>query len=143
MKERDVEALAKFDPDNIPFAGDIGASKSSPDLPVDGLRAIRPVVGAHKTDQFCAAIVRGSSLLDDGIFDGDCAIIKITFERYEVTPGRLVAILTPYGLLLKHCYLTLNGEVRLVSANPAFQDLTFEPEQITIQGIVVRIERDL
>jgi SOS-response transcriptional repressor LexA len=89
------------------------------------------------------AVITGSSLIDDGILDGDCVIVRLTFERYELTPGRLVAVLTPYGLLVKHIYVTLDDHVRLVSANPAFEDMVLEPEEVTVQGIAVRIERDL
>lgn len=87
--------------------------------------------------------MNGLSLVGDGIFDGDCAIVRLTFDQYEVTPGRLVAVLTPYGLLLKHIYLTLDDRVRLVSASPDFADILLDSTEITIQGVVVRIERDL
>lgn len=145
MKRDGVEAPERFAAllDNVPLANEAGASKSSVDLPSDNVRTIRPIRGARRKDKFCAARVRGNSLCDDGVFDGDCAIVRLTFERNEVTPGRLVAILTPYGLLLKHCYLALSGDVRLVSANPMFEDIILEPEEVTIQGLVVRIERDL
>lgn len=141
MKGRDVKPVDDK-PANVPMICEAGAAHSTPDLPIGSLREIRPITGARRADRFCAAVVRGRSLSDDGIFDGDCAIVRLTFEPYEITPGRLVVVLTPYGLLIKHIYLTLDNHVRLVSAHPSYKDLFLDVSEVTIQGVVVRIERD-
>ncbi len=143
MRGEDVKAQGRFKPDNVPLICEAGASRSIADLPIGTLRKIRPIPGARRSDRYCAAIVRGSSLTNDGILDGDCAIVRLTFDLYEITPGRLVVALTPYGLLIKHIYPTLDEHVRLVSANPQFQDILLEAAEVSIQGIVVRLERDL
>lgn len=142
MKRRDVKPLDDK-PADVLLICEAGAAHTAPDLPIGTLREIRPIAGARRSDRFCAAVVRGRSLSDDGIFDGDCAIVRLTFESYEITPGRLVVVLTPYGLLIKHIYLTLDQHVRLVSACASYSDLLLEPSEVKIQGIVVRIERDL
>jgi SOS-response transcriptional repressor LexA len=128
---------------NVPLICEAGAARSIENLPRAGLREIRSITGARRSDQFCAAVIVGSSLADDGILDGDCIIVRLTFERHELTPGRLVAVLTPCGLLVKHIYLTLDDRIRLVSANPAYEDMLLDLDQVTVQGIAVRIERDL
>jgi SOS-response transcriptional repressor LexA len=58
-------------------------------------------------------------------------------------PGQLAAVFTPYGLLLKHIYYTLGNKVRLVSANPAYDDLVLDAEDVTVQGIAVQVVRQL
>lgn len=135
--------LKPFDPVGIPVICIIGASQSIENLPIQQWREIRPIEGARPFDRYCAAQVNGDSLKDDGIYDGDFVIIRLNFEAYEIKPGRLVATLTPYGLLLKHIYLTLNNQVRLVSANPNYEDLLLDLEDVQIQGVIVRIERDM
>ena len=131
-----------FVPVRIPVICLIGASRSIEHLPIREWRDIRPIKNARPFDRFCAARVSGNSLLDDGIHDNDYIIARLTFELSEITPGKLVAVLTPYGLLIKHIYLQLDGRVRLVSANPVYEDIVLDTTDAEIQGIVVRVERD-
>lgn len=126
----------------VPVVCMIGASKSLVDLPIEEWREIRPIENARPFDRFCGAKVSGDSLIDDHIVDGDYAIVRITYDSHEITPGRLVAALTPLGLLVKHVYPTLKGQVRLVSANPHYPDLLFDTEDVVIQGVLVRHEHD-
>jgi SOS-response transcriptional repressor LexA len=134
-----VEPFASI---RIPAICLVGASRSIEHLPIREWRDIRPIKNARPFDRFCAARVSGNSLYDDGIFDGDYIIAKLTFELSEITPGHLVVILTPCGLLLKHIYQMLDGRIRLVSANPVYADIVFDAADVEIQGVVVRVERD-
>lgn len=129
----------------IPIVCTIGASKSHEsfdDLPILGWRDVRPIKGARPFDQFCGAPVQGDSMIADNIFDGDYAIFRTTFDAEEVTPGKLCAIWTPRGLVIKHVYITLDDSIRLVSSNPHYQDIVYSLEDVVIQGIVVRVEHD-
>ncbi len=135
--------LESFQPVRIPVVCAIGASQSIEHLPIAEWREIRPIANARSFDRFCAARVVGASLTGDGIFDGDYLIVRLTFEQYDITPGKLAAVLTPGGLLVKHIYPTLDGRVRLVSSNPDYEDFLLDAEDVTVQGVVVRVERDL
>ena len=128
---------------HIPVLSTIGAARSFYDLPLRGWVDIQPPLGARPSDQFCAGIVNGESLYDDGIHDGYYVVFRLTFEREEIKPGALVAVFTPYGLLLKHIYYTLDKKVRLVSANPAYEDIVLDSEDVTVQGIAVQVVRQL
>src|SRR5689334_15300012 len=86
-------------PISVPVVCTLSAGKSIEFLPILSHRKIRPVNGARPNDRFCAAHINGSSLNGDRIYDGDYAIIRLTFDDFEVTPGKLVAILTPQGML--------------------------------------------
>jgi SOS-response transcriptional repressor LexA len=127
----------------IPVVCMVGAARSFEDSPIQGWREIRPIKNARPFDRFCAAPVAGNSLIDEGIIDGDYVIVRLNFEDYDITPGKLAVVNTPYGLLLKHVYQTLDRKVRLVSANPAYEDIVLDADDVTVQGVVVRIERDL
>lgn len=129
----------------VPIVCAIGAAKKHQafdDVPILEWRDIREIKGSRPFDQFCGAPVEGDSMIGDGIFNKDYAIFRITFDIWEVTPGRLCAVWTPNGLLIKRVYITLNDEIRLASSNPEYTDLVFNVEEVSIQGIVVRIERD-
>jgi repressor LexA len=127
----------------VPILAAVGAAKSIDDIEIEGWRSIRKVKNARLHDSFCASPICGDSLEGDGVLDGDFAIIKLTFEPYEIMQGSLVAAYTPYGLLIKHIYYTLNGKVRLVSSNVRYEDILLDAGEVRVQGLVVRIERDL
>jgi SOS-response transcriptional repressor LexA len=129
----------------VPIICAIGAAKKHEvfdDVPILEWREVREIKGARPFDQFCGAPIQGDSMVGDNILDKDYAIFRTTFDIWEVTPGKLCAVWTPSGLLIKHVYITLNDEIRLTSSNLKYPDLVFHAEDITIQGIVVRVERD-
>jgi SOS-response transcriptional repressor LexA len=106
-------------------------------------RWIRPVHGAKRSDHFGYVRVIGDSLIGDGIESGDILIIRTNCEQYDLTPGRLAVVGTPFGMMAKHVYTGLNGHIRLVSSNPLFDDLILESDQVSVLGIIVRRETDL
>lgn len=126
----------------IPLLASVGASRSHDEAEVRQWREISAIKNARPFDLFVATPVEGESLIGDRIFDGDVVIVRLNFDLQEVTPGRLVSVLTPTGHLLKHVYLTLDDRVRLVSSNDRFPDLVYDIDLVEIQGIVVRTERD-
>jgi SOS-response transcriptional repressor LexA len=87
------------------------------------------------------ASICGTALIYDGILEGDEVYIRREYRTSELTPGRIVAARTPYGLLVKHYWPGLNGTIRLLSSNPEYDDLVFESGEITILGIAERAER--
>jgi SOS-response transcriptional repressor LexA len=128
----------------VPILSVVSAGKSNmEDLLIEGWRLIRASDKVRSTDTLCCAPVQGESLIGDGINDGDYVVVRLNFDVAEVTPGRLAAVWTPSGLLIKHVYVTLNDQVRLVSSNPRYIDLIFDGADVEIQGLIVRVERDM
>jgi SOS-response transcriptional repressor LexA len=147
MPSMSHEELASFTPItewlHIPVLSTIGAARSFYDIPIRGWIDIQPPLGARPGDEFCGGLVSGESLAEDEIHDGDTIVFRLTFEREDIKPGAICAVLTPYGFLLKHLYFTLDGKVRLVSANPLYEDLVLDAEDVTVQGLAVQIVRQL
>jgi SOS-response transcriptional repressor LexA len=129
----------------VPIICTIGAAKKHEvfdDVPIIEWRDVREIKGARPFDQYCGAPIEGDSMIGDNILDKDYAIFRTTFDIWEITPGRLCAVWTPSGLLIKRVYITLSDEIRLASSNPKYPDLVFSSEDVCIQGIVVRVERN-
>lgn len=127
---------------SVPVVGQVCAGKTGESiecLAIIKWRDIRLPSWAKPNDRFCAAEINGDSLKNDGIFDGDFAIIHIT---QDLSDGNLAAVFTSYGMLIKYIFLNADGRVRLESANDEYPPLYFEPIEITIQGKVIRTERD-
>ena len=82
--------------------------------------------------------VRGNSMIDDQICDGDFVIIE---DRKTAQNGEtVVALLSGSDVTLKRLYRE-NGRVRLQPANPTMQPIFVDPDQLQVQGVVVGVMR--
>jgi len=82
--------------------------------------------------------VRGDSMIDEQIRDGDYVIIE---DRKNAENGEMViALLGSSEVTLKKFYRE-NGNVRLQPANPAMQPLVIDADHVQIQGVVVGVMR--
>ncbi|HET9468435.1 MAG TPA: transcriptional repressor LexA [Vicinamibacterales bacterium] len=82
--------------------------------------------------------VRGNSMIDEQICDGDFVIIE---DRKTAQNGEtVVALLSGSDVTLKKLYRE-NGRVRLQPANPTMQPIFVDPDQLQVQGVVVGVMR--
>src|SRR5689334_3067716 len=96
----------------VPVVQAVGASmKSIENLPIAQWITIVTPKSFHSNDRLVASEIYGDSLSGDGIYHGSWAILRLNFELNEIKNGDICAVLTPYGCLLKHIYLTLDDRV--------------------------------
>ena len=83
----------------------------------------------------------GDSMIDIGIDSGDLVLIRKT---NTAPSGKVVVCLTEKGSTLKRYYKE-NGRVRLHAENADFPDdrRDFYPKQLTIQGVAIKVIKDL
>ena len=82
--------------------------------------------------------VRGNSMIDEQIRDGDLVIVE---DRKTANDGEMViALLEGQDVTLKKFYRE-NGHVRLQPANETIQPLIVDATQVQIQGVVVGVMR--
>ena len=82
--------------------------------------------------------VRGDSMIDEQIRDGDYVIIE---DRKNAENGEMViALVGGTEVTLKKFYRE-NGHIRLQPANPAMRPLVFDADHVQIQGVVVGVMR--
>lgn len=104
--------------------------------------------GLPKSDADCyyALEVMGDSMIDAHVLDGDRVILRATSEARN---GQMVAARLSSGeVTLKSLYrekdtATGKEQVRLQPANKAYQPIIVAPDQVMVQGVVVKIERNL
>ncbi len=132
----------------VPVWGDIGASASPLPtfndfdflardeendvvVPVDMLKV--------KSEQLYALRVRGDSMIDAMVNDGDTVIMQ---PQYEARNGEMVAVYlrNDTSATLKRFYAE-DGRVRLQPANPTLKPIYVDPEEVRIQGKVVLVIR--
>lgn len=104
-------------------------------LPFVQYREITLPSWAGDDDQFVLCPIRGDTLLEAGIRDGDTILVYVT---ENVSEGDLVAIRTPLGLLVKYLSLSQDGTLTLQGTNGPAR--TFSPNQVHIEGRFVRRE---
>jgi repressor LexA len=81
--------------------------------------------------------VRGDSMIEDGIRDGDYVIVA---RRPTAQNGQTVVALVRGEATLKRYYAE-GSKVRLQPANAAMKPLTVEARDVTLQGIVTGLIR--
>lgn len=122
---------AAFEP-GLPWVGLIAAGK-----PIEALETVSymSVPDALKTDKPCYVLqVKGDSMIEAGIFDGDWVVIE---QRSYASNGEIVvALIEQSEATLK--YIEQSAEqVLLLPANANMTALSYRPEQVEIQGVLV------
>ncbi len=115
-----------------PFVGAIAAG-----MPIEALENIRymNVPDEIKTDKPCYILqVKGDSMIDDGIFDGDWVIIEQ--QSYASNGQIVVALIDKADATLKYIE-QYPHETVLIPANKHMQAMRFHPQQVEIQGVLV------
>ena len=82
--------------------------------------------------------VRGQSMIDEQIRDGDIVIVE---DRRTAENGEMViALLDTSEVTLKTLHRE-NGRIRLQPANPALQPLVVDADRVQVQGVVIGLMR--
>lgn len=117
---------------SLPFVGSIAAGK-----PIEALATVSymTVPNALKTNKPCYVLqVKGDSMIDAGIFDGDWVVIEQ--RNYANNGDIVVALIDNAEATLKYIEQTAD-HVLLLPANTQMTALSYRPEQVNIQGVLV------
>ena len=84
--------------------------------------------------------VRGDSMIDDGIMDGDHVVVR---QQPTAEPGDIVVAGIPDGEATVKRFSTHRGRVVLTPANDRLAPMEFDPSEVTVYGKVVTVLRRL
>ncbi len=133
---RSVEVGKKESIINIPFKGYIAAGM--PIEAVEEFETISVPSGLVSVGEHFALGVKGDSMIDEGIFDGDTVIIR---KQNSVENGETaVALINDNEVTLKKIFREKN-RIRLQPANPNLKP--FYVKEVIIQGKVISTFRNL
>ncbi len=82
--------------------------------------------------------VKGDSMIDAGIFDGDTVIIR---NANNATPGDIVVALVDDEEATLKRFRRKGASIALEAANPAYETRIFGPDRIKVQGKLVGLIR--
>jgi|GEM_PF-49868 len=90
-----------------------------------------------------ALTVNGDSMVDAHIDHGDVVLMEPVADPARLKPGTIVAALVPgSGTTLKH-FQRVGHQVRLEAANPAYAPIVLDADQVTVQGRLVAVWRQV
>jgi len=133
--------IAPFDsrnqPRGIPMAGAIAAGS-----PIDAIESTEYLAVESQYAANCFALkVKGESMIEDGIYDGDFVIVK---PNPSPLNGDVVVALLDDGSATLKRFFKEKGGYRLQPANSEMQPIFVGPDQdLTIQGTVVALFRKM
>ncbi len=115
----------------LPLAGRIAAGK-----PIEAIAGSEEIdfTELFVADDRYALLVKGDSMIGEGILDGDLVIIRSseTARENEI----VVALIDNEEATLKR-YHQEAGEITLIPANPEMEPMIYAAERVTIQGVLV------
>ena len=125
---------------DIPIYGQIPAGMSTlTEQTIEGHISLdTKSVNASKNSRTFALRVRGDSMIDAHILDGDIVILE---DRKDVQNGDIVAALIDEETTLKR-YVMEHGRPYLKAENPLYPDLV-PARELRVQGVMVSLVRKL
>ena len=95
-----------------------------------------------KKDVF-ALTVNGDSMIDACIADGDMVLMEPINDSYSLKNGTIVSAMVPgLGTTLKY-FIKRNGKIFLEAANPSYEPIELDLENVVFQGRLLAVWRKI
>lgn len=120
----------------LPVFGRIAAG--SPIEAIEDQRILEIESMLNKSEHFLLE-VKGDSMIDEGILDGDFIICKQTNLAYE--GDIIVALIDQHEATLKRVSYQIRDRVTLIPANKNLKPKAYLPNRVQIQGIFIGLLR--
>ncbi len=123
----------------VPLLGRISAGLplDSPALREGEVYCDMNLLGNVRARELFALKIDGESMKDAGILDGDTVIVH---QTSDLRPGDIVVALVEDETTVKKFY-PRKGNIELHPANPEFKIQQYKPEQVSVQGKVLALQR--
>lgn len=137
-KPRGAQAVSSADASSVPLVGRIAAG-----VPIEAINSAEASLAVpgqmlSGTGDHYALEVKGDSMIEAGINDGDMVVIR---ETAMADNGDIVvALVDDHEATLKR-YMRKGTTIALEAANPAYETRIFSEDQIKVQGKLVGLIR--
>lgn len=121
----------------LPFLGRIAAGRPIEAVASDDTLAVPAHLLSARSGEHYVLRVVGDSMVDEGIHDGDYAVV---LQRDEAEPGQMVVALVDHEATLKR-FFPEGEQVRLQPANPTMDPIYVPARDVKVQGVVVGLMR--
>jgi len=126
----------------IPILGRVAAGQPilATEQAEDRVVVDRFFLGSNSAREVFGLVVRGDSMIDDGIFDGDYIFVR---KQSTADNGEIVVAGIPGEEATVKTYQAKNGTVTLIPANDRLSTMVFGADEVTLYGKVVTVMRRL
>ncbi len=126
------------DAEAVPLVGRIAAGLPIEAMEHPGMRVGVPSMMLSSSGEHYALEVKGDSMIEAGIFEGDIVVVKrqATADNGDI----VVALVDDHEATLKRLRRK-GGAIALEAANPAYETRLFHNDQVKIQGKMVGLIR--
>ncbi|MGH9224170.1 MAG: transcriptional repressor LexA [Acidimicrobiales bacterium] len=125
---------------HIPLVGDVAAGTDV--LAQENIEELLPLPADFTGDgQLFMVRVRGESMIEAGILDGDYAVVRV--DESEPRKGEIVVAGIPGEEATVKTFTRKGGKVVLLPANAAYEPIELDPGDVQVFGKVVTILRRL
>jgi len=131
--ENSVEAV------ELPLLGEVAAGSPIEALETEARLAV-PVDFVRRPHTAFTLRVRGASMVDEGILDGDFIVVE---PRPSADNGETIVALIDGEATVKKFHRQADGLIRLQPANPSMEPILAREEEVEVRGIVVAVLRKL
>jgi len=124
---------------HVPLVGDVAAGTDV--LAEENIEELMPLPADFTGDgQLFMLRVRGDSMIDAGIFDGDYVVAR---QQPDARKGDVVVAGIPGDEATVKTFSRKGSKVVLLPANQRLAPMEFDPKEVTIYGKVVTVLRRL
>jgi repressor LexA len=124
---------------HVPLLGDVAAGTGV--LAAEHVEEMLPLPEDFTGDgELFMLRVRGESMIDAGIFDGDLVVVR---TQASAENGEIVVAGIPGEEATVKTFVRRRGKVVLRPANPTMDELVYEPDTVQVYGKVVTLLRRL
>jgi repressor LexA len=124
---------------HVPLVGEVAAGTDV--LAEENIEELLPLPEDFTGDgQLFMLRVRGDSMIDAGILDGDYVVVR---QQKEAEKGDIVVAAIPGGEATVKTYSRRGAKVVLTPANRTMEPMVFSPDEVDLYGKVVTVLRRL
>tara|TARA_Y100000991_G_scaffold215079_1_gene204409 strand:- start:654 stop:1271 length:618 start_codon:yes stop_codon:yes gene_type:complete len=139
-KARTMQVVDEID-DGIPIMGSVAAGgliETYADV-----NATLDISDVFKKKDVFALSVNGDSMIDACIADGDMVLMEPIKDTYSLRNGTIVSALVPgLGTTLKY-FIKKSNKIYLEAANPAYEPIELNLDEVVIQGKLLAVWRKI
>ena len=142
-QEGKARTLQIFDEilDGVPIMGSIAAGGLIETF--DDIQEKLDISDVFKKKDIFALTVNGDSMIDAQIANGDMVLMEPVKDKYSLRNGDIVSAMVPgLGTTLKY-FIKNNNKINLEAANPKYEPIILDFDQVIIQGKLLAVWRKI
>ena len=139
-KARTLQLLDEFT-DGIPIMGSVAAGGLVETF--NDVNENLDITDVLSRKNVFALTVNGDSMIDACIADGDMVLMEPVKDNFSLKNGNIVSALVPgLGTTLKY-FVRRNQKIFLEAANPSYEPIEVDPNNLQIQGRLLAVWRKI